>query len=276
MQSVTHDPKTKRVRSIRPDEDVENMWDALDQTARVWSWSPTDGEVVEGFMPSYTYTEADAIEDALLFPEEIDGKMKNNLYRYNPSALDHFERGTIDVRALANDLDTDEEGDYERNGDVWGDPKDDLDDPELGEYARKALDALEDDDGNSDWSTDKTDTDLGTDEDDESLLGPEFITAAEEDAVDQTVDMLSARMKEFKISEPDYFLPILRDPTCAKDIPDAVKKNPANLMGSLRQSLRCLKDYDMSERGMRNDFLRYTDRQKSKSKGFHYFCVVTT
>lgn len=255
LQSVTRDPKTQRVRSIKPGEKVENMWDGLDQTARAWSWCPTDGEVAEGFMPSYKYTEADEIEDALLFPEEIDGKMKDNLYRYNPSALDELEKGNIDVRGFTEDLDTDEESDDDGFEDAKDDPGQ-FDDPELAEQCRLALEALGTDNKDSDWDTDEEDSDIGTEK---SFGGPEFITTAEQNALDQTGYKLSTQMKEFKTGEPDYFLSIVRDPTGAKDIPDVLKKDPANLMNALRQSLRCLKEYDMSRMGMHADFIRYTD-----------------
>jgi hypothetical protein len=70
------------------------------------------------------------------------------------------------------------------------------------------LAVLEDDYGNSNWGTD-----------DEGSLGEaQFISAEEQAAIDDTIDMLSDQMKQFRSIEPDYFLLILRDLAGAKCI----------------------------------------------------------
>ncbi|KAH9862702.1 hypothetical protein J1614_010795 [Plenodomus biglobosus] len=70
------------------------------------------------------------------------------------------------------------------------------------------LAALEDDYGNSNWGTD----------DEGSLGGAQFISAEEQAAIDDTIDMLSAQMKKFRIRGPAYLLLILRDLAGAKCI----------------------------------------------------------
>lgn len=221
------------------------MWDGLGRTAKAFSWSPSGGETIEGFSASYVYTEADELEDALLFPQEADGEMKDNLFRNDPSALEIFERGgAIDARRLANDLDTDDELMDEDEFEM--DIESELDEEELA--------ALEDDDGNSEWGTD----------DESSIGGAQFITGEEQDAIDDTIDMLSAQMKQSRIREPDYFLPIFRNPAGAKQIPELVKKDPANLMHAMRNAFRCLKEYVSSDMAIHADFMRHIDRQKSK------------
>ena len=57
------------------------------------------------------YNEADALEDRILFPEEFLGEMKDNLFKENPSEIVNFERSgpNFDPRRFAYDLDTDEE-----------------------------------------------------------------------------------------------------------------------------------------------------------------------
>jgi hypothetical protein len=42
FNTITRDKETARVRSIKPGEDVETMWESLDQTAKAWRWSPDD------------------------------------------------------------------------------------------------------------------------------------------------------------------------------------------------------------------------------------------
>lgn len=245
LQTITRDPKTERVRSIKPDEKVQNMWDGLDHTAKAFKWCPADGETDEGFEASYAYTEADELEDALLFPLEASGEMADNLFRNDPSAMEIFEKETVDVRKFAADEDTDDE--------FMGSDEDEYEDFD-SELDEEELAALEDDDGDSDWGTD----------DEASEGGREFITAEEQDAIDETIDKLATQMKQVRIREPDYFLPTLRNPAAAKSIPDIVKKDPANLMHALRNAFRCLKEYDSSHMGMQADFMRHVDRQKSK------------
>jgi hypothetical protein len=245
LQTITRDPKTERVRSIKPGEEAQNMWDGLDNSAKAFRWSPDDGETNEVFEVGYTYTEADELEDALLFPLEANGQMADNLFRNDPSAMEIFEKGSIDVRKFANDEDTDDEW-MGSDEDEYDDFDSELDDEELA--------ALEDDDGDSEWGTD----------DDGSEGGRDLITAEEQDAIDETIGMLAAKMKQFVIREPDYFLPILRNPAAAKGIPESVKKDPVNLMHVLRNAFRCLKEYDSSQMGMHADFMRHIDRQKSK------------
>ena len=61
-------------------------------------------------MDSYKYTEADELEDAILFPyEAVPGLLPNDLYHHVPSAMEMFETQPIDIRKFAGDLDTDDE-----------------------------------------------------------------------------------------------------------------------------------------------------------------------
>jgi hypothetical protein len=259
LETITRDPITERVRSIKPGEEVASMWDGLDETARSYKWAPNDSaDMDEGFQESYAYTEADALEDALLFPLETNGEMADNLFRNDPSAMEVFEKETIDVRRFAADLDTDDES---------MDSDEDLDsttgyDSDLAEQARKALEALEDDDEDSDWE----DEELSDDNDELHNNGSNFVTAEEKDAIDRTVDVLSNQMKKSGTREPDYFLPILQNPASATEIPKAIREDPANLMQVLKNALRCQKEYDSSHMGIKADFYRHIDRQKSKGK----------
>ncbi|KAH5999247.1 hypothetical protein HBI83_222340 [Parastagonospora nodorum] len=70
-------------------------------------------------------------------------------------------------------------------------------------------------------------------------------------------------MKKSKIREPVYYLPILWDPPGAKQIPDLVGKDAANLMHAMRNAFRRLKEYVSNDMAMHADFMRHIDRQKS-------------
>jgi hypothetical protein len=249
LETLTKDPVTERIRSIKPDEEVKSMWDGLDETARAYTISPHDGvERGEGWDASYAYTEADELEDALLFPLEATGEMTDNLYRNDPSAMEIFENETIDVDRFAADLDTDEEFDDELESDGEYDSEED----------EEALAALDDDDGDSDWATDEEEMENG---------GRTYITQEEQDDIDDTVEMLADQMRQFGIG-PDYLLPIARDPASAKNIPASVKRKPEVMMSVLRSALRHTQEYDTNK--VEADVYRHMDRRKSKGMCLHY------
>ncbi|KAF2875319.1 hypothetical protein BDV95DRAFT_604075 [Massariosphaeria phaeospora] len=92
LKTVAIDPKTQRVRNIRPGEDVKSLLDWAHTHTRAWTRSSdnlSQGSI-DTLEDSYKYTEADEIEDVILFPEEATGEMRNKLFRANPSALDMF------------------------------------------------------------------------------------------------------------------------------------------------------------------------------------------
>lgn len=228
------------------------MWDELDKTAQAYNWSPGSADHgEEGFQASYAYTEADELEDALLFPHEASGEMADNLFRNDPSLLEIFEKESIDIRKIAADLDTDDDecGGSDEEFDSEEDHK-----PELG---GEALEPLEDDDEDSNWGTEDESSDYGGG-------GEIMVTAEEQDDFDETVDHLAAEMKKFKTREPDYFLPIVCSPASAKGVSDLVRNDPAKLMYALRYAFRCQKEYGSSRAEMEADFLRLVERKKSK------------
>jgi hypothetical protein len=241
------------------------MWNGLGKTAKSFSWAPRyyDEEAMqEGFEASYTYTEADDLEDALLFPLKGSDDMANDLFRRDPNSMEIFERQTIDIRKFAADLDTDEKSttyDEPMASDGEFDMESDLDDEEVG--------SLEDDDENEDREDEDEDGDEDKDWDEDIGSGDEFSTAEEQDALDKTIDVLTAQMEKSRISEPEYFLPILRDLSSAKDISDVIKNDLVNLMHALKNVLKCQQVYDHSPAGMEADFLRHIDRQKSRGTG---------
>lgn len=242
LETITRDPNTERVRSIKPDEKAESMWDWLTKNAQAFSWSPTHGnEMEEDFKASYTYTEADGIEDAILFPDEVDGTTVDGLFKYDPNAIEIFETEKIDVRRFAADPDTDDD---EPTGSY-------VDDQELDD---EELEALEDDDGDSEWDTE------GSDEDD----GLEWVLEEENEDMDKAIDILSDRFGQIWKKEPDYFVSILSNPAKAHHIPELVRTIPMNLMHVSRAALRSQKVYGDSHASIENDFYRHIDRQKSK------------
>jgi hypothetical protein len=244
LKTLVREPETDRVRSIKPDEEAVSLWDGLNKTAQAYSWSPHDGfkEPRGGFEDSYKYTEADELEDAILFPyEAVPGLLPNDLYHHVPSAMEMFETEPIDIRRFAGDLDTDDEVDSSE---------------EFGSSDATDIGEAEDDD-DSDWE-DKSDDNYEYVMESETGSGqrPDFVTAME---------VLKDQFKLMKRA-PDYFLSILRNPDgpSARQIPTSIRTKPEDLMGCCRYALRCQQEYDHSPEGIEADFFRHIDRQKSK------------
>lgn len=238
LRTLAKDPVTERVRSIKPNEEVESIWDGLEKNARAWSWSPTDGSTKEGFEDSYKYTEADELEDAILFPLENAGLLPDDLYYKVPSAMEMFETDPIDIRKFAQDLDTDEEIESQSDTD---------------------LDEV-DDDGDSEWE-DESEAGAGQDRNSGIFHG-------KDDDTHEAIDRLSEHFRSAVFREPDYFLPALSKPNSKlfQKLPSSVRTNPGELMWACRFAMRSQQDYDDSPMSMQADFYRHLDRQKSKGE----------
>lgn len=238
LKTLTKDPVTDRTRSIKPGEEVESIWDGLDKTARAVTWSSKGGFEREGFEDSYKYTEADELEDAILFPLEGTGLLPNDLYHHVPNAMEMFETDPIDMRRFAADLDTDDE-------------MESSDGTDLGEV---------EDDGDPDWE-EQSDDGYGYVHESEIQPGGSLDAA-------KAVDILSDQFRSSVMREPDYYIPILRDPASkrARRLPKSIRESHEELMTACRFALRCQQEYDDSSMGMQADLYRHIDREKSKGK----------
>lgn len=83
------------------------------------------------------------------------------------------------------------------------------------------------------------------------------------------------------VGDPDYFLSILKEPAAASNIPASIRNHPADLMATMRLSMRRVKEYNDDEASIEADFMCMLDREKSKvrlnitcSIG-HWHCIVT-
>jgi len=161
FKTVTIDVATYRVRVIKPNEEVETMWDIMQRTAKAWRFpadsdrDPDKDEIIEGMNPAFIYTEADELEDEILFEQSGYNEPSGNLFRANPSLLEKWERAPrIDMRRFVRDLDTDEELSEDES---WF--SDNMEDEEELEDDLGLIDGeeLEGDDGDSTW---KSETDF--------------------------------------------------------------------------------------------------------------------
>lgn len=112
LKTLTIEKESRRVRDIRKDETVQSIWDEMSSEGTIFVWRNPDGGQTDE-MPKYLiYTEADALEDAILFPDDADTSINSKRYRSVDNAVTRLESGRVQDLILAKfigDLDTDEE-----------------------------------------------------------------------------------------------------------------------------------------------------------------------
>lgn len=99
LKTITRDPVTFRTRDIKPGDEVMSIWDEI-QRGRSHLLNPKGRTLEEQFAEdphaSKFYNEADMLEDAILFPEELSDDVTNNLYSGKTNALDEFVKSGPD------------------------------------------------------------------------------------------------------------------------------------------------------------------------------------
>ncbi|PGH07906.1 hypothetical protein AJ79_06113 [Helicocarpus griseus UAMH5409] len=113
LKTLTTDPETRRVRDIKPVEQVESVYDVYASEDTTIRFHTNKGRIGTGLPRQVKYNEADALEDAVLFPEELTGEATSNRMKMMSNRLTDFEQGRMKdyARRFAYDLDTDEEYD---------------------------------------------------------------------------------------------------------------------------------------------------------------------
>ena len=103
---------TLRARDIKSGERVDSIWDTI-QKGRTSSWNvdnntPKQTEFQETDLSKF-YNEADALEDAILFPEQTASGTVGGLFRGHETSMQDFLTKGPDWTRFIQDLDTDEE-----------------------------------------------------------------------------------------------------------------------------------------------------------------------
>ncbi|KAL8721649.1 MAG: hypothetical protein Q9225_001698 [Loekoesia sp. 1 TL-2023] len=95
-----------------PGEDVMSIWDEVIR-GQYRMLNPKGKTLEDQLAPdldaSYFYGEADALEDKVLFPEELSTESPNALYSGRANALEKFVKSGPDWGRFVHDLETDEE-----------------------------------------------------------------------------------------------------------------------------------------------------------------------
>ncbi|MCJ1457569.1 hypothetical protein MMC28_007937 [Mycoblastus sanguinarius] len=117
LKTITRDPITFRTRDIKPGEQVNSIWDEVlrGQSRMINTEGKTlESQLAEDLHESKFYNEADAVEDAVLFPEEISkGELnalsKVSLFKGLTNPVHDLGKEGPDMHRFIEDLDTDEE-----------------------------------------------------------------------------------------------------------------------------------------------------------------------
>lgn len=112
LKTLTVDSGSHRVRDIRKDEAVESIWDSMSSDEATFVWRNTDGHELHEMPKFLMYNEADALEDAILFPNDANTAFNSEPYQSVDNAVSAFESGRAQdeiIFKFAFDLDTDEE-----------------------------------------------------------------------------------------------------------------------------------------------------------------------
>ena len=113
LRTITREETTHRVRDLKPGEVVESIWDQITDPRAKFVFSGTDNELQPGTPHYLLYKEADALEDAVLFPEESQKTENAMIQHQSTQAMHAFEHDGPSIEKFIFDLDTDEEVDEE-------------------------------------------------------------------------------------------------------------------------------------------------------------------
>ncbi|KAK8072268.1 MFS allantoate transporter [Apiospora saccharicola] len=99
LRSITREEDTQRVRSIKPGEKVETMWDVVTDPSNKYAvWDEKGNQEIHdsgshGGPSNQFYSEADAAEDMVLFPDELVSVKRNVPFKEISNPVTEMEVG---------------------------------------------------------------------------------------------------------------------------------------------------------------------------------------
>jgi len=115
LKTITRDKETHRARDIKPGEDVMSIYDEIHSKSTRFMFRDINklgdfrGEANDEPPRDYFYTEADALEDQVLFPDEHEEHPSKVPFRELTNALHKFEHEGPSFDRFIFELDSDEE-----------------------------------------------------------------------------------------------------------------------------------------------------------------------
>ncbi|KAK5634121.1 hypothetical protein RRF57_009835 [Xylaria bambusicola] len=105
LRTLTRNDKTQRVRLIKPGEQAKSLWDEVQNPNNVFVLTDLSNQTTKTFQgdstqkvaPHIFYNEADAEEDAILFPDELISPNPNVPFKEVSNPITRLEEGASDL-----------------------------------------------------------------------------------------------------------------------------------------------------------------------------------
>lgn len=100
LRSITREEDTQRMRSIKPGEAVKSMWDVVTDPSNMYAvWDEKGNQEIHdsgshGGPSNQFYSEADAAEDMVLFPDELVSAKRNVPFKEISNPITEMEVGS--------------------------------------------------------------------------------------------------------------------------------------------------------------------------------------
>ena len=127
LKTVTRDPNSHRVREIKPGEEVESLYDDIHHPGTQFVIFDDKRQPIDKIPRNLFYTDADMLEDQVLFPEETQGSGEDDTVGAAFDSLVALEEHGPDMERFFYDLDTDEDVPVRKPGSTDGGPAGDED-----------------------------------------------------------------------------------------------------------------------------------------------------
>ena len=108
LKTLTRDRDSMRLREIKADEEAESIYDEIHHEGTRFQLRGEDMQLMDAPKVLF-YSDADALEDRVLFPEEYEGEENGFAVGAEMNKMEKLEYEAPDFNRFVNDLDTDEE-----------------------------------------------------------------------------------------------------------------------------------------------------------------------
>lgn len=163
LKTLTRDRDSMRLREIKVNEEAESIYDEIHHEGTRFQLRGEDMQLMDAPKVLF-YSDADALEDRVLFPEEFLGEENGFAVGAEMNKMEKFECEAPDFNRFVNDLDTDEElsEGEERALEHTCEDKDMDEDEDRGsrEHRHEDEDMDEDEDEGGGWEDENSDEEI--------------------------------------------------------------------------------------------------------------------
>ncbi|OAL29420.1 hypothetical protein AYO22_02314 [Fonsecaea multimorphosa] len=94
LKTLTRDKDAQRARDIQEDETAQSIWDEIRSASR-FEWRTPDANKSTEMPKHLAYGEADALEDDILFPDDVSSSSSRKLFKPIENSITKFEAGQM-------------------------------------------------------------------------------------------------------------------------------------------------------------------------------------